>query len=552
MRKVFVSGGFGPHVAVIIGLLVLQGVFNYYFSVMANNLDIENLGSILLVIFILHLFSCLTSLMIEYYTSSWVTAPYEIACERYLLDIKERANPRFLNSIKNLQKVIPDGVQAMQNLSGSCFNIMNPFILTITQIFALSNIISLNQMTCIILFLIIFFIGGMYGILYEYNSKKINQERINNSSEGSRSILDVFVTYIFNGTERFASSEIQKNTMEKVKLATKTHIFSASIYIFLDIIRIGVFLFIVWFIFQIKNSLTHADMFKIFWTLFNVFFQLWWLFHSMRMLITSTASWGTVENFLSNYVRLDETKLNPLEYPSQILKQLEHYNEVRLYAESGGGKTTWMKEKVAWVTENFIAGSWAYLEQKMRLPKTNLTIRQFMVHKTAPSFLKDSLKVDKDLCHYADMIGIGNLINHNTLDKTFDCPSGGEEKRILSLQAFLPILLGDDKVKVIFCDEITAGLDPKNFEKFRDLVQILKDKGIRFITIEHHDIEAHNLEVMKRIVTVSKSKKNASKGIHNILEAIVKFVSPKNDDNPKKEPEEETIVEAWVNDDDIV
>jgi ABC-type Mn2+/Zn2+ transport system ATPase subunit len=544
LKEVVVVGGFGIHVAFIVAMVLLQGYFTYQQTILINSLDMENYDWVFLYMIILYATNNLLNYATEYFSSNWFNSPFELECERYLLGIKERANPRFLNTVENLQKVIPDGVIAMRNISGSFFNVLIPFIQTVAEGIALYQIIPDNSMVVVFAFFTSFLIIAVLAILYDHNLRKKNQKKTNKASEASRDILSCFVTYVLNGSEKFASSEILKNSENRVKLRAKTELHTKSIYMIINVLRKVVCFLVVYIIFKrSKGSLPQDKGPKIFRALSGLTDKCWWLFHSVKDLIISTESWGAVEDFLSNYVPLDKTRLRPLVSPSQIMKQLETEDEVRLFAESGGGKTTWMKEKVAWVTENFIAGSWAYLEQKMRIPKTNLTIRQFMLHKTSTCFLEEMGKVDAVLCDYADMIGIGNLINHDTLDKTFESPSGGEEKRILSLQAFMPILLGDDKVKVIFCDEITAGLDPKNFEKFRGLVQILKDKGIRFITIEHHDIEATKLEVKKLEIKVPKPASKTSKGIHKVFKVIVEFMNSNDEDN---KPKDKTMVKVWI------
>ena len=107
-------------------------------------------------------------------------------------------------------------------------------------------------------------------------------------------------------------------------------------------------------------------------------------------------------------------------------------------------------------------------------------------------------------------MNIDNIINYDTINKPFKKPSGGEEKRILILRAIMPILMKVTNIKIIFNDEVTAGLDENNWLLVRKIFTNLKEQfGIRFITIDHHNFDADiNLSVKKKIIKKLTVKEN--------------------------------------------
>ena len=125
---------------------------------------------------------------------------------------------------------------------------------------------------------------------------------------------------------------------------------------------------------------------------------------------------------------------------------------------------------------------------------------------------------------YAEILGVDNIIKADTIDTTFNNPSGGEEKRLLFLRAILPILHGITEVKVLFCDEITAGLDDANWRKMRKVIDELKLKGLKVVTIDHHDfipdisfnVQKKETCVVRKSLTANIPNNNCSIFVHKI------------------------------------
>ena len=128
------------------------------------------------------------------------------------------------------------------------------------------------------------------------------------------------------------------------------------------------------------------------------------------------------------------------------------------------------------------------------------------------------------LYHYAGILGIQNIINDHTIDKPFKKPSGGEEKRIMLLRAILPILHGHSDIKVLFCDEITSGLDEINRVKVRSLIDAIKDKRVAIVSIDHGNIICdRSYKVQKKLYTTTSRKTAAIMPIFTGCSLMVKI-----------------------------
>ena len=166
--------------------------------------------------------------------------------------------------------------------------------------------------------------------------------------------------------------------------------------------------------------------------------------------------------------------------------QVKNGELLALVGPSGCGKTTFMKKNIIDLFINSYPGQFIYMDQHMRLIKTDRTILSVMSD-DLPNPLQMEIHV---LLSFAKMLQIDKIINVSTLHQPFhDGVSGGEEKRIMILRTLLPLILNVHYVEVVFNDEITAGLDDDAWEHTRKLVTILKSKGIKFVTIDHHHIK---------------------------------------------------------------
>jgi ATPase subunit of ABC transporter with duplicated ATPase domains len=209
----------------------------------------------------------------------------------------------------------------------------------------------------------------------------------------------------------------------------------------------------------------------------------------------SAAEWATLEEYLKKVVcepLHQKTDLREYTLADKHGKILPQHAEYHIYGPSGTGKTTWMLNQVIKLCREYNP-CWMYLEQDMTIPTSScITIREY---------LRDYLNidyggVDNIILKWAEYLQISSIINGDTLDKSFNSPSGGEKKRINILRMLLPIFTYQSSIKVLFLDEITSGLDDDTHKIVRKLMDKLKKEfKITVINIDHHTIGSPHCKV---------------------------------------------------------
>jgi len=62
--------------------------------------------------------------------------------------------------------------------------------------------------------------------------------------------------------------------------------------------------------------------------------------------------------------------------------------------------------------------------------------------------------------------------------------------------------MGESKVMIAFLDEVSAGLDIDSFSKVRAIIEEIKSKGVKVVSIDHHEHAGSNIlkvQVFKRV-----------------------------------------------------
>ena len=162
-----------------------------------------------------------------------------------------------------------------------------------------------------------------------------------------------------------------------------------------------------------------------------------------------------------------------------------------------------------------------YIDQFACLP-LGLTIIEYYTSAFSEGKIPENF--EEELLHHAERLGIANIINKNTLIKPFSNPSGGERKRIIFLKYIFPILMNSSTVLIAFLDEVSAGLDADSFAKVRVMIEEVKYKGVKVVSIDHHEHKGGNVkkvEVFKKICQIPY--KHSSKILSLWQKMIVKF-----------------------------
>jgi ABC-type dipeptide/oligopeptide/nickel transport system ATPase subunit len=544
LRKVVITHGLIPYFGAVLGFIALMAYLNYIETLTIAKMNSDNMTQVLLKLVIINfVYKIFLGIGKDQFQHKIFIPKLKSSILRYLSEFMVQVDPSYLETQEKIHLIVPDGASALENLSLNILNIIEPFFKIFSSVVALGSQVSSRALGIILGTLCLFFIFGLAVLRKDYVGRKNLQKEVNKYNDIVRNLWETYLVYYVNGLGPNTVSDIETNSLTADSI-NRNH--KRIIYIFywvLDWLQYTLSAFTTYYVFETSNKSTGIiEVFAMFYIISGFYGLTWWLFCTVRDALTSTATWGTIEIFIENYKQRDTDKLAELTDPSQILSPFQDssVSEIRLYAESGGGKTTWMSRKVVSMMKTYKDG-WLYLDQRMRLPKDLRTISQtmgdYIYTKVEPELYSQTL------CKYAQILGIDNLINESTLDKKFEKPSGGEEKRILTLRAFLPILLGISKVKIIFNDEITAGLDDKNWGKVREIIDEIKTKfGIKFVTIDHHDFSAPKLIVKKK---TRKSQNVKTKPLAKSLVAYLgsMFTSgivKNNDDKDKKG------IDVWI------
>ncbi len=550
IRMVVYDFGLSIYFFGILGFIGAITYLNYQETLIVTTMNSENYSKVLFKLVIIN-FICkmLLGIMKETFQNKLFLPKFKNSCVVYLSKMfMEHVDASYLESQEKIHDIIPDGANAISNLGVNIINVIEPFFTIFSSILALCRKVVLIAIIPVVVTLIVFFIIGLSILKIDYVRRKNLQKEINKNSDIVRNLWETYMVYYLNGLGSSTIREISDISLKNETIYWGHKSVMGSLYCSLNWIMYMLSAITTYLIMRFNKSKDNSDytnksqsendnieVFAMFFVIIGVFNTVWWLFCTVRDALTSTASWGTIELYIQNYVSRKTSELEQLTDPVLIFPQfsVDGCNELRLDAQSGGGKTTWMKRKVVSLMKKY-KGGWLYLDQKMKLPNDNRTIRQVMhdyIHVEVNCML-----YEKILCDYSKMLGINNIINKDTLDCNFTKPSGGEEKRILTLRALLPIILGFSNVLIIFNDEITAGLDYDNWKKVRTLIEEIKlERGVKFVTIDHHDFDAPKLSIKKKLCE-RKTKASISHKQHFVSYLSSLFTSGiiKEDKEPPK------------------
>lgn len=171
-----------------------------------------------------------------------------------------------------------------------------------------------------------------------------------------------------------------------------------------------------------------------------------------------------------------------------------------LLGPNGAGKSTWMKLLTASLRQTEGAVLWngkeirdlkqdyvsviGYIPQNQRL-FSYFTGREFLYYMASLKGVKKH-EADKQIPSLLDRVNLGSMG-----DKKIRTYSGGMKQRLLIVQAFL------GNPQVIFMDEPTAGLDPKERIRIRNLIaEMAMDKIVLIATHVVSDIEFISKDIL--------------------------------------------------------
>ena len=515
---------------IICMILLVQSIVSYYESMTLNTFITEPTKNGLILLTLMKILWLAINLSFGYYRDIFFSSKLEKNSLKYFWNIMLQSDPEWLETQKNISKVVPDAVESINELVKNLFRTLRPLLTTISNLFALMTITTYNS-TQILFSLTIIYICGFYIVYYNFQNNKKIKVKTNELDEYVRFNTNNFLISLLNGNGEKTIKEIIKFKNESTNIKLVNERKTSKFYYLLEILSLIV---ISYFTFELYNNMNGTNSFiSLFYLIQSCFNTTLWLIFQSTYMLKSCSSWGSMENFLKTYKYFNNIQL-------EMIKELAFFktqNEIQISGKSGDGKSTWMKRKVIELYNTYIPGKWLYLDQNMILPKDNNIIYNF--------FNNEYINKDMDLNElykYAEYLGIENIINENTIYNQFNKPSGGETKRILILKSFMPILENKSKIKYIFNDEITAGLDEDNWLRVRNLIELLQEKGIKFITIDHHpSFVCHNkYQVNKREIQVEIKNIEMEESFESFLFSLF------NEEDKSNKETSRTEIDVWI------
>lgn len=468
------------------------------FSLM-NSITSNKKSEVMRVLSLICLLNCINQLLSYFYVIIYQTkivVDLTKFLKSHFMDILlMESNHDWLNCNKSSEIVtaINKGTNSLISTLKFLVDGLNPILQGLGSIIIVGTYVGWKTSFGVVIMCYVFYQGSSILIKEFYARANVNKE-VNPLSTYNTHLAGTFLVALLNGKGNETKNQIISNSTKSDKLNSDITLSTRKSYKILEIFSLVTILGTVYLI---SDEEEVSNIIAINLALTSAVDKMWWLFFMINNVSQSASEWAVLETYLKSVVSEEKTIKRNLdiydisEFEEVVLKREKEY---QIVGDSGCGKSTWMMKEVIRLFRRYNV-NWLYLDQRMIIPKSScVSIFSFLT-----KYLKDSiydptyLKIE--IFKWAKYLRIDNLINESTIEKSFDSPSGGEEKRVIILQKLLPILAFDQKVEVIFADEITAGLDDKSHLIVRNLLEKLKkDHGITIVNIDHHKYSSDLLQ----------------------------------------------------------
>lgn len=418
----------------------------------------------------------------------------------YLKSLVLKANPYWLSN-ENLDEIYTafrEGSETIVDMLIFCIDSVKGIINIVLSFTLVWQELGLRNMTSLVMI-----VGLVY---FQYLTEEKNKDNNNNLRKKNKKFKvqnnslsqNLFINYL-NGQGQRIVKYILQNELSMFESRNKVRfqymVYRDILFIVEKTLRLGNIVYL-------SSSFNCAELFTFEMIFSRIKYNIGYPINLYKDLCEKSTDWLDLQEQLekiilddNNHERLimKEFDIN-LIIPNIVVPKCSEY---RIIGPSGTGKSTWIMTSLCEMKRKYHE-NWFYLDQQMSIPQNKYTtiFEYFQIY-----FLNSEISQLKEkIISYSKLLGLEKIINNDKIDKPFQNPSGGETKRICILRKFLPILLKDICPKVIFADEISAGLDDYNFQKVRNLIEHIKSTfGIVFVVVEHRDYlsktQIINLEV---------------------------------------------------------
>lgn len=435
----------------------------------------------------------------ELVVAYFIMMPFKVTAEKLLVETFVVRSPSSLLLMKeNAYALKSAALRALEALVENGLGVITPVVLLVSRSAALNVTLGGMRLFVVIACLLSVFVSGLAILMYDHRIKKVLSRMETEVAEQGRSLMTSIATLVINGVGEILPSWMMTLKKEESIPSTRHDVVMAIMYGGLEIATTGVPVALVW---MLKGKDGFLPLYIV---IQPMFWNSWYLFWKAKSLVVSTAPWSQYEEFMQNSLPCRSDLANPdLANPDLASEMMPIFgteiSEVELCGPSGCGKTTLMRKMIAEICGKFELGHIIYIEQFACLP-SGQQIGEYYASSFPERNVPDNF--EEELLRRAIELGISNVITRDSLKQPFSKPSGGEKKRIIFLKHVLPILMGASNVMIAFLDEVSAGLDSDSFAKVRVIIEEVKEKGLKVVSIDHHEHEGKNVlkvPVFKRI-----------------------------------------------------
>jgi ABC-type iron transport system FetAB ATPase subunit len=427
--------------------------------------------------------------------------PFKLITEKLIVETFVDRSPSSLLLMKENTAALKNAAfHALESLVENGLNVITPIILLVSRSAALSTTLDGMKLLIVITCLTSVFLAGSAILTYDHKKKEILSKKETEVGEQARSLMTSIATLVINGTGRILPTWMTTLKREESIPSTKHDVIMAILYGFLEIATTGIPVALVW---VLKGKEAFLPLYII---IQPMFWNSWYLFWTVKSLVVSTAPWSQYAEFIAGSLPPPTNPEIPISAQAMMPvfenPKIDEVDEVELIGPSGCGKTTLMRKIIAEICNKFVLKYILYIDQFACLPSGLLIYEYYTSAFPEGHVPKD---FEKELLQRAELLSIANIINKDTLKKPFSDPSGGEKKRIIFLKYVLPILMNSSTVMIAFLDEVSAGLDTSSFAKVRDLIEEIKSKGVKVVSIDHHEHDGNKIKkvnVFKKVIQI--------------------------------------------------
>lgn len=453
--------------------------------------------------------------------------------------------------LRNTQEdflTIKSGIQAQSNVLYTFGYIIINIFNSIASIFGIVYIVGFNSIPSLLCMMIIF-LFGCNTMKKNYQKMESIEKKNNNTMNMINALSSNILTRVFNGEGQLVSKQISKQFNRKLHETWAARINTEYNYLLLEFIHYScIFLNLIFLVYSLDNLLL---LYPIITGLLRACSLMWRVFHNLSRMANDASPFGPFQELLSK-IKLEINNVNLIgnnkkrfqftdiaeifnAFHKDIIRiekikdSINNINplkkkECQITGKSGQGKTTFMIDLIIWLIRNY-GDIIYYMPQNKQVIKSNkMSIWKYLtmnIHQHIIESRKEEI-INKIL-ELSNKLNLENIIDKVKLFDKFGKPSGGEDKRIAFMQLALWIYFSDlgDK-KIMFIDEITAGLDEESLNMVRLVVQEIKDDFDLFcITIDHHEIDNVSKvliqnNIIKKVTYEPPNNKNNNKNGNDV------------------------------------